>query len=225
MLSQAVGSSLSMAMAIALSPIPIIAIVLILSGRSGTRNGGLFAVGWIVGLTILSALVAVVFQGADDPESTSSFIADLGRVVVGAALIVTAVRKWLKRPRRDEEVELPGWMASLGDMSPVRVLGFGVVLAGANPKHLALVASAVTAMVETGVEERDLWVAVAVFVLICSITVIGSVVAQAVGGEPARAFLDGVRRFMVANSTVMIVIVLLVIGANILGDGIVALGR
>lgn len=225
MLYQAVGTSLPMALAIALSPIPVIAVVLILSGRSGTRNGALFALGWVVGIGLLSALVTVVFSGADDPESTSSAIADWGRVLGGGALIALGVRKWLGRPRAGEEVELPGWMASLGDMAPMRVLGFGLFISAVNPKHFALVASATTAIVETGVHDTDLVAAVALFVLLSSGTVIGAVAAQAVGGEGARSFLDGVRRFMVANSTVMIVLLLLILGANILGDGLVALGR
>jgi hypothetical protein len=155
----------------------------------------------------------------------SSAIADWGRVAVGGALIFLGVRKWLKRPRAGDEVELPGWMASLGDMAPMRVLGFGLLASGANPKHFALVASASTAIVEVGIHESDLAVGVGAFVLLSSSTVIAAVVAHAVGGDGARAFLDGVRRFMVANSTTMIVLLLLILGANILGDGLVALGR
>ncbi|MFD7782037.1 hypothetical protein ACFV4Q_02875 [Streptomyces nojiriensis] len=46
-----------------------------------------------------------------------------------------------------------------------------------------------------------------------------------VGGQRATSFLDSVRQFMVANSTVITVIVLLLLGASVLGDGLSGLGR
>ncbi|WP_405910944.1 MULTISPECIES: GAP family protein [unclassified Streptomyces] len=69
------------ALAVALSPFPLIGIVVILAGRQGRRNGLLFAAGWITGLGIVATLVVVVFGGADDPESSSSAIANWGRVL------------------------------------------------------------------------------------------------------------------------------------------------
>lgn len=104
------------ALAIALSPFPLRGIVLILSGKAGRRNGPLFAAGWIIDLSVTSALVA-------------------------------------------------------------------------------------------------------------SCTVLGAVGAHLVGGRRAAAFLDGVGGFMVANSTVITVLVLLLLGAGVLGDGLSGLGR
>ncbi|MGW1926594.1 GAP family protein, partial [Streptomyces massasporeus] len=70
------------------------------AGRHGRRNGPLFAAGWVAGLTVVAVLVAVVFGGADDPESTSSAVADWLRVAAGAALVVLGIRTWSRRPRR-----------------------------------------------------------------------------------------------------------------------------
>ncbi|MEU7034156.1 hypothetical protein ABZ958_10800 [Streptomyces sp. NPDC046237] len=67
--------------------------------------------------------------------------------------------------------------------------------------------------------------AVAVFVLLGSCTVLGAVAVEFAGGRRAGALLDGVRRFMVANSTVIMVIVLLLLGADVLGDGLAGIGR
>ncbi|MFB6584021.1 GAP family protein [Streptomyces sp. NPDC056402] len=87
-LTQAIGAVLPAALAIALSPFPVIGIVMLLAGRQGRRNGLLFTAGWIAGLGIAATLVVVVFGGAEDPESPASAIADWGRVLAGAALIV-----------------------------------------------------------------------------------------------------------------------------------------
>ncbi|MFB6561913.1 GAP family protein [Streptomyces sp. NPDC056400] len=225
MLIQAVGAVLPEALAVALSPFPLIGIVLILAGRRGRRNGLLFTAGWIVGLGIAATLVVVVFGGADDPESPSSAIADWGRVLAGAALIVLGARTWWQRPRAGDETGTPRWMASLDDLSASRALLLGLLLSGANPKNLVLTASAATSIVEAGAHHGDLVVAATVFVLIGSCTVLGAVVIHLLGGQRAASFLDSVRQFIITNSAVITAIVLLLLGASILGDGLTGLGR
>ncbi|MFD8740857.1 GAP family protein, partial [Streptomyces sp. NPDC059618] len=96
---------------------------------------------------------------------------------------------------------------------------------GANPKNLVLTASAATSIVETGAHNGDLTVAVAVFVLVGSCTVVGAVIIHMLGGHRAASFLDRVRQFMITNSAVITAIVLLLLGASILGDGLTGLGR
>jgi threonine/homoserine/homoserine lactone efflux protein len=225
LLIQAIGAALPAALAIALSPFPVIVIVLILAGRHGRRNGPLFAAGWVAGLAIVATLVVLVFGGADDPDSTSSALADWLRVFAGAGLMFVGVRTWLARPRAGDDAAVPSWTASLDDTSAARALVLGLLLSGANPKHFVLTASAATSMVEAGVHGADLAVAVGVFVLLGSCTVAGAVIAHIVGGRRAASFLDAVRRYMVANSTAITVLVLLILGITVLGDGLIGLGR
>ncbi|MGW3243928.1 GAP family protein [Streptomyces sp. NPDC001070] len=225
MLIQAIGAVLPAALAVALSPFPLIGVVLILGGSDGRRNGPLFAAGWVAGLVVVVTVVAVAFGGAHDPDSASSAIADWGRVCAGSALVVLGARKWWRRPRAGDEAPVPRWMASLDDATAGRALLLGVLLSGANPKNLVLTASAAASIAETGAQNGDLAAAAAVFVLIGSTAVLAALALHLSGGERARSFLYGVRRYMVANSTVITVIVLLVLGASILGDGLGGLGR
>jgi threonine/homoserine/homoserine lactone efflux protein len=222
---ESIGAALPAALAVALSPFPVIGIVLILAGRHGRRNGPLFAAGWVVGLTVVTALVVLVFHGADDLASTSSAIADWSRVLAGSALIILGVRKWWRRPRPGEVEDPPAWMGSLNDATPGRALLLGVLLSGANPKNFVLTAAATTSMVEAGAHDSDLLVAVIVFVLIGSCTVVGAVLVHVLGGTRGAALLDAVRTFMVANSTVITVVIMLILGANVLGGGLTGLGR
>ncbi|WP_351225829.1 GAP family protein [Streptomyces sp. NPDC002133] len=225
MLLQAIGALLPMAFAVALSPFPLIGVVLILVGGHGRRNGPLFAVGWVAGLAAIAALVVLVLSGADDPDSPSSAVADWLRVFVGAVLIVLGMRKWWVRPRADDEVEVPRWMASLDDATVGRALVLGVLLSGANPKNFVLTASAVTSIIEAGVHGTEFAVAMIVFACLGSCTVVGAVIAHLAGGRHAASFLDRVRQFMVANSAVIMVLVLVILGATILGNGLSGLGR
>lgn len=212
-------------MAIALSPFPVIGVVLLLAGRHGGRNGVLFAVGWVAGLTAVAALVLATLSGADDPDSTSAAIADWLRVFAGAALIAVGVRKWGTRPRAGAEVDPPDWMASLGDATAQRSLLLGALLSGTNPKNFVLTAAATAEIIETGVHGGDLVIAVIGFVALGSCIVVGAVIAHFVGGQRAASLLDSVREFMVANNTVIMVLVLLIMGANVLGEGLAGLGR
>jgi threonine/homoserine/homoserine lactone efflux protein len=224
LLLQAIGPVLPAAMAITLSPFPLMGIVLILGGPRRRLAGPLFALGWVVGLGVVTTLVVVLLDGADDPDSASSAVADWGRVIVGAALIVTGARKWRRRPRGDE-AELPGWMASIADASPRRALLLGVLLSGVNPKNIVLTASSAASIVEAGVDEGQLVIAAAVFVLLGSLSVLGALGLQAVGGSDEGSILDTVRRFMGAHSAVITVVILLVLGSSVLGDGLTGLGR
>ena len=222
---QAIGAALPAAMAVALSPFPVIGVVLIVASPHRRRNGPLFALGWLIGLAAVAALVVLVFGGADDPDSASADILDWLRVVAGAGLIVAGIRKWLKRPRSDEDAPPPAWMASLDDASAGRALTIGLLLSAANPKNLLLTAAAAASIAELGLSGSDEAVAIAVYVVLASWTVIGAVAAGLAGGEGASRLLDSVRRFMVANATTIMVLVLLVLGAKVLGDGLAALDR
>lgn len=222
---QAIGSALPAAVAIALSPFPVIGIVLILAGPDGRRTGPLFAVGWLVGLSAVAVFVVVVFGAADDPDSTSRAIVDWFRVAAGAGLIAWGVRKWWTRPSGGEAPATPAWTASLGEATPGRALGLGALLGGANPKNFVLTAAAASSMVEAGAHGTDLVVAVVVFVVLASSTVLGAVVVRRAGGPRGASSLEAVRGFMVANATVVTVVIVLVIGAKVLGDGLAGLGR
>ncbi|MCX5229262.1 GAP family protein [Streptomyces sp. NBC_00233] len=96
---EAIGAVLPAALAVGLGPFPVVGVVLLLAGGHGRRNGPLFAPGRVAGIAVVAVLVAVVFRGADDPESTSSAVAGWLRVAAGAALIVPGVRKWSRRPQ------------------------------------------------------------------------------------------------------------------------------
>jgi threonine/homoserine/homoserine lactone efflux protein len=221
---QAIGETLPAAMGVALSPFPIVAVVLVLGSAHAVRNGVAFMLGWIVGLGVLATLALQMFDVADEPDSTGNTLVDVLRVVVGTAMLVRAAQKWKGRPRRGEIPEMPKWMAGIADVSAPGALRLGVVMGGLNPKNLALLMSATTSIAELGLHGADAAVAVGWFVLLGSSTVIGAVVVRMVGGARAEEPLDAVKRFMTVNNAVIMMIVLLLLGAKILGDGLAGLG-
>lgn len=221
MLLDAAGGFLPLALAIALSPFPIVATTLLLTGPRARVAGWQFLVGWAAGLALLTAAALLVVGQAESTGSGSTVVA-WARVALGAALIALAVRKLLPRASApDDAPAVPGWMAAFDAPSGARTLGLGALLGGANPKNIALAASAAAIVQETAPD--DVVAAGAVFVLLCSPAVLVAVLAHAALGARAEPALLTVRRFMTRHSAALTAAVLLLIGASVLGDGLAAL--
>ncbi len=56
-------------------------------------------------------------------------------------------------------------------MSPAKAFAFGVLLAGVNPKNLALTLAAATGLAQLGATGSDAVVALVVFVIVASLTI------------------------------------------------------
>ena len=112
-------------------------------------------------------------------------------------------------------------MAAVDSASPSRAAILGAVLA-AYPKNIALSLSAAAAVTEAGLDSADKLVAMAVFVGVGSITVVGAVLFYLAAGRRADRPLAAVKNFVAANSGVILAIVLLVVGVKLLTDGAAA---
>jgi threonine/homoserine/homoserine lactone efflux protein len=207
------------AAAVALSPFPIIAVVVVLSAPRARRNGVAFAAGWLAGLTALTAVVVMVV-GVAASEGEGSLAVAWVRVLVGAALLVLAVKKWRSRPAPGEEPEVPRWMASLDDLSARRSVGIGLALAGANPKNIALTAAAVASVGDPGWSDGERLLVVITYVALASVTVVGAVLAHLVAGERVGAALSALKAFMLRHNTFILVAVLVLLGVMIGGEGL-----
>ena len=224
-MEQAIGAVLPLAVAVALSPFPVVAVILVLGSSRARTSGPAFAVGWVAGLTALSALVVLLAADAEDPSSSTATGVGWVELVLGVGLLVLAARKWQQRPGPGEEVEMPGWMAGIDDVAPGRALVLGLALGGVNPKNIALTVAAAASIAETGVSGGELVVAVGVYVVLASATVLGAVGAHLVLGERAAAGLASVREVMTRHNAVIVMVVLLVFGAKLIGDGLADIAR
>ncbi len=218
MLGEAIGGLLPSAIAVALSPIPIVGVVLVLGSPRARTSGVAFAAGWIVGLAALSTLVVLMLGSGVDPDTESGI--EWFKVAVGVAFLLMAFQQWKKRPRDGEAVEMPKWMDSIASIAALRAATLGAGLAGANPKNLALTLAASASISEAGLDRADTALAIAVYVVLGSITVAGSVLFYFLSPGRAARPLDAVGRFMSENSAVIMMIVLLLLGAKLLGDGL-----
>lgn len=224
MLSQAIGDLLPSAIGVALSPVPIIAVILMLGTPRARTNGPAFAVGWVIGLVVVSVIVLAIAGGADDATSTAATGVNWFQVLVGVVFLAMALRQWQARPRPGVEPEMPGWMAMIDSFAPPKAFGLGALLSGVNPKNLALTAAASAAIAQAGTSGSGSAVAVAVFVVIASTTVAGPVLFALAAPDRATAVLGSIKDFLADHNAVIMMVVLLVLGAKLLGQGLGALG-
>jgi threonine/homoserine/homoserine lactone efflux protein len=219
-LNQAIGDLLPAAAAVALSPIPIVAIVLVLDSPNARKNGPAFALGWVAGLAIVSTLVVVIAGGASNPDSDVASGVQWGTTAIGVLFLAMAAQQWKKRPRKGETAKMPSWMATIESVSWTKAAVLGVALSGANPKNVALTLAASASIAQAGLDTADTALAVAIFVAIGSLTVVGSVLFYLVAPRRAEGPLASIKQFMAANNATIMMVVLLLLGAKFVGDGL-----
>jgi threonine/homoserine/homoserine lactone efflux protein len=217
---QAIGDLLPSAVGVALSPVPIIAVILMLGTPRARSNGPAFAVGWVLGLVVVSVIVLAAASGADDPDSGASTSADTVKLVLGLVFLVMALRQWRGRPREGEEPTMPKWMSALNEFGAGKSFGLGAVLSGVNPKNLALTLAAAASIAQARLDGAESAAAVAVFVVLASLTVAGPVIFFLLAGDAASKPLASIKAFMSEHNAVIMMVVLLVLGAKLLGNGI-----
>lgn len=181
-----------------------------------------FAAGWVVGIVVVVGLILLLapprlLAGPDDDPST---LAAVVKLLLGVALLALAVRAWRGRPRPGEAGEPPGWMASLGDASPLAAFGLGAALSGVNPKNLAFNVAAAVAILQARLPLGEALIPLAVYVLLASVGVAAPVAWFLIDRAGAARTLDGRKAWLTANNATVMAVVLLVLGVKQLGQGL-----
>ena len=223
-MGEAIGQVLSFAVGVAVSPIPIIGVVLMLATPRARTNGPAFIAGWVAGLTVAGTIVLLVSSGADAGAggAGADWVSYL-KLALGVIATLLAAKQWRGRPVDGAEPPMPGWMKSIDRFTTGRSLAFGVVLSAANPKNLLLVVAAAAAIAQTGASTGSQAVALAAFVLIGSIGTGAPVAIYFAMGERSNSILDDLKTWMSHNNGAIMAVLLLVIGAKLVGDAISAL--
>jgi len=143
---------------------------LTLFSKRARSNGPAFLAGWVLALTIVGSVVLVLAgAGKVSAGGTPSTLSYAIPLLLGLLLLFLAVHNWQKRPKEGETPEMPQWMATVDSLTAGRAFGLSALLAGANPKNLALAAA--LSIAQAGLSGAQPWIALAVFVLLASISV------------------------------------------------------
>jgi len=220
-MGEAIGNVLPMAIGVAISTIPVIAVVLMLGTPRARANGPAFAVGWLAGLTIVGTIMLLLASGnASQDSGEPATWASVLKLVFGVLFLLMAARIWRGRPAPGHEAQMPKWMQAIDTFTAGKALGAGVLLSGLNPKNLALTIAAATAIAETGISSGQEAGALAVFVVLGSVGILTPVAIYFLLGERAKGILEGLKAWMAAHNAAIMTVLLLVLGAKLIGDAI-----
>ncbi|MBC7300825.1 MAG: GAP family protein [Nocardia sp.] len=210
------GGLLPLAVGVALSPVPIIAAILMLLSKNAGGAAAGFAAGWVAGIVAVTGVMTLLAGTLGGTDSEPSTAASLVKIVLGAALIVLAVIQWQER----SQTEVPGWMQSIDTLTPVKAMGLGALLSGVNPKNLLLGVSAGVAIGSGGLSAGSEVLAIVVFTLLASSTVLAVVLGYLLAAQRLRPLLGELREWLQLNNHAVMAIVLLIMGAVVVGKGI-----
>ena len=206
-----------LALVVALSPLSIIPAVMVLHTARPRPTGLAFLAGWLIGLAALTAIfleVSNLLGGlGNKPPGWASWL----RVVVGAALIVFGIYRWLMRKR---SAHTPAWMQRLGRLTPVTAGLAAVALTVVNPKVLFMCAAAGLAIGTAGLGSAHVLLPVVWFVAVAGSTVAIPILAYAVSGDRLDEPLRRLKEWMERQHAVLVAAILIVIGLLVLYKGI-----
>lgn len=213
---QVLTELIPLALVIALSPLSIIPAVLVLHTPRPKPTGLAFLLGWVTALAALTVLftgISGLIGGFDHPPRWASFV----RIVIGVALIVFGVIRWIKR---NAAAHTPGWMRSITEATPTKAAVTAAVLTVANPKVLFICLAAGLAVGTSGLGVPGTWLAAAIFVVASASSVIVPVLAYVIAGSKLDPTLTRIKEWLERHHAALVAIILIVIGLMVLYKGI-----
>ena len=198
-------------LAMAASPFGVLAIVVMLGTTKPLANGWSFTVGWMVSVTAVGLFTAWLTnkggQGATGSNSGSAAI----QGAIGVALLGGGVIAWRRRHSRSGGAP-PKWMQRAEHISPFLAFGLGLFL-----PTWALIAPVVDQIQRANVSRGAALAAYGVFVVAASLGLLIPLLIFTVRRAWAESMLGAWRAWLLANSTSVIAVLLLILGALFLG--------
>jgi threonine/homoserine/homoserine lactone efflux protein len=214
-----VSEALLAAVGIAASPFAIIPGILLLFTARPAPTSASFASAWWLGVAAVTTLALLLADALTLPDSPPRWAA-IVRLVLGAALVVLAVSKYV---RRTADAGPPAWMSTLEQADPRAAFRFGLIATAPNPKVALL---AVAGGFALGAQGNGLFaevVGLAGFALVATLTAVLPLVLFLVRGAPAVERLRRSRDWLVPRADVVTSVVLLVLGGWLIWKGFAAL--
>ena len=214
------SETLPFAIGVAASAVAVIALVLILQGSRALSSGVSFTLGWVLGVGVVCAVgVAFGLAVSDDPARWTQWL----RSLLGALLLVAAIRKWRQRVPSGQEPTPPKWMSGLQDSAPGKAAVLGFLLGGINPKNLMLTLGAAATLGASGLSSSELWITGIAYVVVASVTVLVPMGIYILMRSKADELLANLGEWMKSKSDAITIVVLVIFGVKLLLGGLAGL--
>ena len=224
-MSEGIGVILPYAVGVAISPVPIIAVILMLFSAKARVNGPMFMAAWALALAVVS-VAAYLLAGlaSDATEETTTETIKWGQIILGALLLLIALRQWRSRPAPGVTPEMPKWMAGIDAFTPGKAFGDGPDPGRTEPQEPAAGGRRWHGPRRPGPLDGEVVVSLLVYVAIGTSTIAGPVIYYLVGGDKAKATLDSWKGWLAVNNTAVMAVLFVLFGVKLIGEGLPALG-
>jgi len=220
-----IGQLLPVGIAAALSTVPVTVLLVIMMSPRRRVAAVPYALGCLIGTVIIVVVASLAAQFL--PESRQrrgDEVAAVLELALGSALLVVGIRTWRRRHRSGVTLQLPGWATSaLDSVGAVRAFGLGLIIE-LRPKS-ALLACVVSLQVHAAVRADPGPVGVIViYVVIATSTVTLPVILTLISPERMEPRLAKAADTLAQDGQLISAIVLLMVGAVVIGSGLQDLG-
>lgn len=215
----AIGQSLPIAVGLLLATAPVAIVSVVLATKRPLRVSYAFLGGWAAGLLGWCAVVLIAEDALLSPGEPPRWTVWL-RVALGAVLLGLGARKWVRRPTAAQETKPPRWMSSLDSLGAAKGCAFGLFLAAANPKNIAIVFAGATTIATATDSVHEQVVALVAFVVVGSLGIAAPTAVRQLLGARADPALSAVDRALTRYSTAIMAAVLMILGVIVVLDGL-----
>jgi hypothetical protein len=222
-MGQLIGTLLVLGLAVAFtSPVSVVTVIVLLALPAGRRRAFAFVAGWLFAIAIIGLVVVFVFHGQDfsSKQTTPSQEASIVEVVIGSLILIWAFVKERRR-RRDHRVGAPPqhasppkWLGRLG-----RTHWLVGLLAGGVMLTYSITIVAATETLKANVSVTDDALAFVVFGLASIVTIAAPIVFALAAPERSEQTLERWKGWLLANSGLVALVVLAVVGAALIAKG------
>jgi Sap, sulfolipid-1-addressing protein len=184
--------------------------------ESGRAPGAAFIFGWLLSLAIVIAFTVLVTDNKPPkPHAAPSLAALAAKLAIGVGLTVIAIRHYQKLGKPKPPKKPPKWHTHIDNMTPWYAIGLGPLT-----QPWALIAAGVTVLVEAKLSSWQSYLALALFCVIATSSILAMEIYAGFRPRPAQAFLARLRHWIDTHTDQVVIIVSLVLGLWLVGNSI-----
>lgn len=200
-------------LAITLEPVPLTAFILVLASSGGVRKGAAFVFGWLLSLAVVIALTVLATGNQPPKPSTAPSVAVLAvKIAIGVGLLVIAFRQRRRMGKPKKPKKTPKWQTGIDHMSPLYAIGLAALV-----QPWPLVAAGVATIVEAKLSSAGTYLAVVVFCLIATSSILALEIHAGFRPEQSKAILARLRAWIDGHRDQVIIVVSLLLGLWLIG--------
>ena len=216
-----VAEILPLALVVTISPLNVIPVILLLFTKRPLVNASCFLAGFMAGVAaVLVACVAIAEAVSLSPGSGHSTWVTALKLILGAYLVVAAVRKFRGRPRAGEEGAMPKWMDGIASFGPGKSSGTGLVLGAGNPKNVVVGLAAAATIASVSLSSGQQIAAIAIYVFVAVLGVAAPILVTIFLRYRSHEVLDGWKAWLGQNNAAVMSVLFLIFGVVLIAQAI-----